>query len=192
MKKNKRKVYAYYLKSDSSLYAYTEFKALADEFELERDMRIYKKKIFKMSEPEYQVFNYKHNSEMLFSNVLNDSKKDFSFATTYFENEKLDNISHQMDNKINELYEKVRKFPLKKEYEDLFTDIFSIYGDGVNTPILNFNTFPLLKTASAISFFFFPNKAAPIGDSLDILFSARSTSVGPTIVYSTSSSNSIS
>ena len=143
MKNNKRKVYAYYLKSDSSLYAYTEFKALADEFELERDMRIYKKKIFKMSEPEYQVFNYKHNSEMLFSNVLNDSKKDFSFATTYFENEKLDNISNQMDNKINELYEKVRKFPLKKEYEDLFTDIFSIYGDGVNTPILNFNTFKI-------------------------------------------------
>ena len=96
-----------------------------------------------MSEPEYLVFNYKHNSEMLFSNVLNDSKKDFSFATTYFENEKLDNISHQMDNKINELYEKVRKFPLKKEYEDLFTDIFSIYGDGVNTPILNFNTFKI-------------------------------------------------
>ena len=40
--------------------------------------------------------------------------------------------------------------------------------------------------------FFAPNKAAPIGDSFDILFCARSTSVEPTIVYSNSSSNSSS
>ena len=47
-------------------------------------------------------------------------------------------------------------------------------------------------SASTVWFFFAPRRAAPIGDSLDILFDAKSTSVDPTIVYSTSSSNSIS
>ena len=45
---------------------------------------------------------------------------------------------------------------------------------------------------STISFFLFPNNAAPKGDSFDILFWDKSTSVEPTIVYSISSSNSIS
>ena len=57
---------------------------------------------------------------------------------------------------------------------------------------LNLNTLPLFNVASATSFFFLPNNDAPIGDSLEILFSAKSTSVEPTIVYSTFSSNSIS
>ena len=38
--------------------------------------------------------------------------------------------------------------------------------------------------------FFAPSSAAPIGDSLEILFCVRSTSVEPTIVYSASSLNS--
>ena len=40
--------------------------------------------------------------------------------------------------------------------------------------------------------FLAPNKAFPIGDSFEILFSAKLTSVDPTIVYETSSLNSIS
>ena len=40
--------------------------------------------------------------------------------------------------------------------------------------------------------FLAPKSAFPIGDSFEILFSAKFTSVEPTIVYSTSSSNSTS
>ena len=40
--------------------------------------------------------------------------------------------------------------------------------------------------------FLAPKSAFPIGDSFDILFSAKFTSVEPTIVYYTSSSNSTS
>ena len=45
---------------------------------------------------------------------------------------------------------------------------------------------------STISFFFFPSKAAPTGDSLEIFFSAKFTSVDPTIVKVISSSYSSS
>ncbi len=44
--------------------------------------------------------------------------------------------------------------------------------------------------ASIVSPFFAPINAAPIGDSFDILFLLKSTSVDPTIVYSSSSSYS--
>ena len=47
-------------------------------------------------------------------------------------------------------------------------------------------------STSTVSPFFLPRSALPIGDSLDILFSAKLTSVEPTMVYSTSSSNSSS
>ena len=51
---------------------------------------------------------------------------------------------------------------------------------------------PAGASTSTTSFFFLPSKAFPIGDSFEILLFARSTSVEPTIVYSTFSSYSIS
>ena len=57
--------------------------------------------------------------------------------------------------------------------------------------ILYFIT-PAGAFTSTTLFFFAPSKAAPSGDSFDILFSNRFTSVEPTIVYSISSLNSIS
>ena len=51
---------------------------------------------------------------------------------------------------------------------------------------------PSGTSTCTISFFFLPSKAEPSGDSFEILFCAKSTSVEPTIVYSTSSSNSSS
>ena len=46
--------------------------------------------------------------------------------------------------------------------------------------------------ASTVSPFFAPINAAPIGDTFEILFFDKSTSVEPTIVYSSSSLNSMS
>ena len=57
--------------------------------------------------------------------------------------------------------------------------------------ILYFIT-PAGAFTSTVCFFFAPKSAAPKGDSLDILFSAKFTSVDPTIVYSISSLNSTS
>ena len=51
---------------------------------------------------------------------------------------------------------------------------------------------PAGALTSTVAPFLAPNKALPIGDSFEILFSAKFTSVEPTIVYSTSSSNSTS
>ena len=45
---------------------------------------------------------------------------------------------------------------------------------------------------STTLFLFLPNNACPIGDSFEILLATTSTSVEPTIVYSTVSSNSTS
>ena len=42
---------------------------------------------------------------------------------------------------------------------------------------------PAGASTSTISFFFLPIKAFPIGDSLEILFADKSTSVVPTIVW---------
>ena len=53
-------------------------------------------------------------------------------------------------------------------------------------------TIPAGASTSTVAPFLAPKSALPIGDSFEILFSARLTSVEPTIVYSTSSSNSIS
>ena len=57
--------------------------------------------------------------------------------------------------------------------------------------ILYFIT-PAGAFTSTVWFFLAPNNASPKGDSLDILFSAKFTSVEPTIVYSISSLYSIS
>ena len=51
---------------------------------------------------------------------------------------------------------------------------------------------PAGACTSTVWFFFAPNNVAPKGDSFEILFWAKSTSVEPTIVYSTSSLNSMS
>ena len=51
---------------------------------------------------------------------------------------------------------------------------------------------PSGASTSTTSPFFLPSKAFPIGDSFEILFSTKFTSVEPTIVYSISSSNSSS
>ena len=53
-------------------------------------------------------------------------------------------------------------------------------------------TTPAGASTLTVWFFFAPNNAFPIGDSFDILFCAKSTSVDPTIVYAISSLNSIS
>ena len=51
---------------------------------------------------------------------------------------------------------------------------------------------PAGALTSTVAPFLAPNKAFPIGDSFEILFSAKFTSVEPTIVYSIYSSNSSS
>ena len=56
---------------------------------------------------------------------------------------------------------------------------------------LNF-IIPFGALASTVCPFLAPKSACPIGDSLEILLFNKSTSVDPTIVYVTSSSNSTS
>lgn len=140
---SKMKVFLYYLKSTGGLYAFTEESTIANEFEIERSMRLYKKKKVKMSEPEFKAFIYNNREKMLFVNVLNDEEHDITFVTTYSENSELEYICSTINHTMEDMSVKVYKFPLKKEVEKLFDDIFDYYGDGIDESILNFDTFKI-------------------------------------------------
>lgn len=84
----------------------------------------------------------------------------------------------------------MRKCPLHFLITTLFTYFSYLFYFFIDS--ISYCIFPSGASTSTVSPFFAPNSALPNGDSFDILFSAKFTSVDPTIVYSTSSSNSTS
>lgn len=137
------KVYLYYLKSDKSLYAFTIDKSIKDEFELERCMKLYRKRTKEMNAPQFQAFSWSHNNEMLFCNTLSDGENDISFATTYSENFELEKTCQNLEDKVVEILKKVNQFPLQKKIRKMLDNALEYYGDGVNESIYHFDTFKI-------------------------------------------------
>lgn len=150
MNNGKLKVYAYYLKELSNdgyinlnedVYAFTIDKAIRDEFELERSMDLFYKKIFKMDQYEYEGFSYSNQNAMLFSNVLSDGTETISFVTTYFENDKLDENCRLLEDSIIKIQKRLEGFPLKKKVKKDLDKILTYWGNGMDDNIYHFDTF---------------------------------------------------
>ena len=122
------KVYLFYLKSDKSLYAFTNRKDYMKRFKKERNQKHYHYVKKELDSIQYQAMSYSNRGCILFDNVLNDeSFNDLSYLTTYHENDMLENYLSELEKEIYDINRSLEEYNLKDKYMELFYNILLYY-----------------------------------------------------------------
>lgn len=122
------KVYLFYLKSDKSLYAFTNRKDYMKRFKKERNQKHYHYVKKELDPIQYQAISYSNRGCILFDNVLNDeSFNDLSYLTTYHENDMLENYLSELEKEIYDINRSLEEYNLKDKYMELFYNILLYY-----------------------------------------------------------------
>lgn len=122
------KLYIFYLRSDNSLYAITDRKDYMKRFKKERNQKHYYFKKVELDDIEYRAVLAKHQSSILFDNVLNDEDyNDLSFLTTYYENSVLESYLYKLEEEIHDILRSLEEYDIKDKYKDMFYNILLYY-----------------------------------------------------------------
>lgn len=118
------KVYIYY--KDKSVYAYTNNKNLKNEFEQQRNLSMFQKKVINMNKEEYDKFhNNLYNNELLKISYT-DCNDDYYIISTNHEERLVMEFSDNIIKEIEDLTYEVEKCNLKNKYLKSFKYLLEI------------------------------------------------------------------
>lgn len=110
------KVYLYYLKN--KLYAFTTNKVYKSDFEYQRNMECFTKRVETMDSTLFQAFSYKEKNKMMIEIPLSDSTDEyFMIIGTPEEEIKLDQTVSDMDKEFSDILKYLKQIPFKKKYK---------------------------------------------------------------------------
>ena len=107
------KIYLYY--KDKDLYAMTTNKELAKTFEVQRKTGFFYKKEVIATAEETKVCSYINRNCILFSNILTDGNDDYYMATTYSENDLIEDYCSKVYDEILQLECELYSIPWESE-----------------------------------------------------------------------------
>lgn len=140
-----KKITKFVLKSDKTLYAWTQNENFAEDFKLERDMSKFKIKKVEYDDDELASFSYVQRYQMLQKDYLYDGKNSVEVTVTSSESSGLDASCNYIYDTISTVSNNVHTYPLKDEYLKTIKRItVNLKAQGENThDTLNVNTFKL-------------------------------------------------
>lgn len=110
------KVYLYYLKN--KLYAFTTNKVYKSDFEYQRNMECFTKRVETMDSALFQAFSYKEKNKMMIEIPLSDSTDEyFMIIGTQEEEIILDQTVSDMDKEFSDILKYLKQIPFKKKYK---------------------------------------------------------------------------
>lgn len=110
------KVYLYYINND--LYAFTTNKAYKSDFEFQRNMECFTKRVEHMDEPLFRALSYKEKDKMMIEIPLSDNTEEyFIIIGTQQEETILDQKVSEMDKEFSGILKYLKEIPFKKKYK---------------------------------------------------------------------------
>lgn len=135
------KCYMYYLKDDSSLYAYTLNKIYAKNFKKQRNMKLFIERKIYMDEYEFSSFSYKHKDLQLIHDYLYDGKNDIEIICTVEESDMMTAWIEEMYDTIDTMQIYLQELKVKNKYLKSISRLTDSLIDEKNS--LNISTFKL-------------------------------------------------
>ena len=115
--------FMYFWKGTNELYAWTSDKDIAENFEMSRCMKKFKKKKVELDDIEAKSFMYTNRVNMLHYDVVYDGENNITIAATGIESVVLDDSCSHLVSIILHLKNDISKYPLKKKYLNLINKI---------------------------------------------------------------------
>lgn len=135
----------YIFTKDNEIYAYSNIKELAELFQIQRNMNVFKVEKVYMDKYDFMAFSYKKRDQKIIKDYLSDSINTVEFASTVRESSYLDDSCDQIVRTIDSIHNSLVHIPFKKEYLNsiiVITKSITMY-DKNCVPTLNIDTLKL-------------------------------------------------